>query len=514
MNYSKKLIWLITISTIARIIIASTQELGNVEAYYWVLATHLQTNYFDHPPMVAWLIRLTTANLLIHNELFVRLGAIIASAICTWLIYKIGSLLAGEKTGCYTAIIYSTSVYSGINIAAFILPDSPQMVFWLASLYTLLKIIRLKPGDHKLTLHWCLFGLLSGLCIMSKVHGAFLWVGALSYLLIYDRSAFRSRAIYYALGITLLLVMPILVWNLQNNFITYKFHSSRITLPGASINLIRFIKQSFQMIFSTGPVHIFLIGMAIYNIIRGKLPFDKSSTRLLLLCSLPLIIILGLISVFREVLPHWPGPALTTLLILPGAYLANANVGIPAKFSRTLKAAIIYACVMSVVEVVIVKYTPGTISPEKDGMKIGADDPTIDMYGWQQASTKFDSLYKDDIAKKIMPVNCPIVITNYFPGAHIDYYIASRTGQQIWGLGGAYDLHQYYWLNKTKRPLRKGGNAYYIVPSDIFTYKSFNKVLDNFQHYDFALSFPVYRSGFICKEYYIIRLNGYKASPF
>ncbi|MGZ3754347.1 MAG: ArnT family glycosyltransferase [Mucilaginibacter sp.] len=513
MSYRRKLSWLIAITTILRVIIASTQELGNVEAYYWVLATRLQTNYFDHPPIVAWLIRLTTANLLIHNELFVRLGAIIAAAICTWLIFKISSLLAGEKAGWYTAVLYSTSVYSGINIAAFILPDSPQMVFWLAALYTLLKLIQLQPGDSKLTLHWCMFGLLSGLCIMCKVHGAFLWVGALSYLLIYDRNVFRSRAVYYAVGITLLIVLPILLWNLQNSFITYKFHSSRITLTGNGINLLRFIKQSFQMAFSTGPVHIFLIGIALYQIIRGKLPFDKNSTRLLLLCSLPLISILGVISIFREVYPHWPGPALTTLLILPGAYLA-ANAGTSTRFPRWLKAAIIYACVIGLIEVAIVRYTPGTISKEKEGMKVGADDPTIDMYGWETAATKFDSLYRDDVAKKIMPVNCPIAITNYYPGAHIDYYIASHTGQQVVGLGAIYDLHQYYWLNKTKRPLRKGDDAYYIIPSDIFTYQTFNKVLDNFQRYDFALSFPVYRSGFICKAYYILRLKGYKGKSF
>jgi 4-amino-4-deoxy-L-arabinose transferase-like glycosyltransferase len=514
LSYNKKLTWLITITTIARVVIASTQEFGNVEAYYWVLSTRLQTNYFDHPPMVAWLIRLTTANLLIHNELFVRLGAIIAAAICTWLVYKIGSLLAGEKAGWYTAILYSTSVYSGINIAAFILPDSPQIVFWLASLYVLLKILPLKPTDLQFTRYWCIFGLLSGLCIMSKVHGVFLWVGALSYLLIYDRRAFRSSAIYYAMGITLLLVMPILLWNLQNDFVTYKFHSSRISLSGSGINLLRFIKQSFQMIFSTGPVHIFLIGMAIYHIIRGKLPFDKNSVRLLLLCSLPLIAILGVISVFREVLPHWPGPALTTLFILPGAYLATAKAGSTTKLPWALKAAIVYVCVIAAVEVVIVRYTPGTISPENDGMKTGANDPTIDMYGWDVAATKFDSLYRDDIAKKIMPANCPIVVTSYIPGAHIDYYIASRTGQQIWGLGAVYDLHQYYWLNKTKRPLLKGDNAYYIVPSNIFTYKSVANIINKFQDYDFALSFPVYRTGLICKKYYIIRLRSYKGRPF
>ncbi len=114
MNYKKQLIWFVAISTVIRIIIASTQEFGNSEAYYWVLSTKFQLNYFDHPPIVAWLIRFITANLLLHGELFVRLGAILSSAICTWLMFKIGSLLSNQKAGWFAALLYSSSIiYTG-----------------------------------------------------------------------------------------------------------------------------------------------------------------------------------------------------------------------------------------------------------------------------------------------------------------------------------------------------------------------------------------------------------------
>jgi len=82
---SKKVFTLILISTLIRCIIASSSELGNVEAYYWTFAQHLQWNYFDHPPIVGWLIRLTTANLHLHSEFFTRAGAIISSAVSTIL---------------------------------------------------------------------------------------------------------------------------------------------------------------------------------------------------------------------------------------------------------------------------------------------------------------------------------------------------------------------------------------------------------------------------------------------
>jgi 4-amino-4-deoxy-L-arabinose transferase-like glycosyltransferase len=132
LNYQKRIFFLIAISTIIRSLIACSLELSNTEVYYWTFARHLQWNYFDHPPMVAWLIRLTTLNLLVHHEFFVRLGAIIASAICTWLIFKIGIKIKNEQTGWFAALLYTASIYSSIAAGAFILPDSPQMVFWFA----------------------------------------------------------------------------------------------------------------------------------------------------------------------------------------------------------------------------------------------------------------------------------------------------------------------------------------------------------------------------------------------
>src|SRR4030088_3254583 len=97
-------------------------ELGNSEVYYWVYSLKLQWNYFDHPPIVAWLIRMTTANLLLHNEVFVRLGAIISSALCTWLIFKMGTLLSDSRTGLFAALLYPSSRYLFLPSRTFIFP--------------------------------------------------------------------------------------------------------------------------------------------------------------------------------------------------------------------------------------------------------------------------------------------------------------------------------------------------------------------------------------------------------
>lgn len=509
MSYQKKLIWLIAISTLVRLIFASSLELSNVEVYYWALSRKLEWNYFDHPPMVAWLIRLTTGNLT-SSEILVRLGAVITSAICTWLIFKIGTLINGQRTGWFAALLYTSSIYSSIEVGVFILPDSPQMVFWLSSLLLAVKIIHTPPENSKYRLLWCLFGVLTGLCIMSKVHGVFLWLGMGSYLLLFDRNRLKNPYVYLSLAITLIVISPIIIWNFHNDFITYKFHSDRVNLAGAGLHMKMFLKALLGVIFSTGPIHYFLIGNSIYWIFKGNSGVDKKNIRLLLLFGLPLIVILFIISMFRETLPHWPGPAFSILLILPAIQLASKEKYITGKFPVILKLALSYSVLIVVLQVLLLNYFPGTLSPERQGIKTGTNDLTLDSYGWREAGTKYDSLYKSDVLKKLMPSGAPIIITDWTPAAHIEFYMASRTGQQTFGIGDVIYLHQYYWMNKYKSPLKYGGNAYYICPSNLFTYKTFDKVISGYKNYELALSLPVYRSGVVCKEYYIFRLKGYQ----
>ncbi|WP_295672060.1 glycosyltransferase family 39 protein [uncultured Mucilaginibacter sp.] len=510
MNYRKQLFYLITVSTLIKIFSACTQELSNVEAYYRALATQMQWNYFDHPPIVAWLIRLTTLNLSLHSEIFVRLGAIVSSAICIWLMFKIGTALYNARAGWFAALLYATSIYAGMSIAAFILPDSPQMVFWLASVYTLIKIVRLAPGKPQYGYQWLLFGLFAGLSIMCKVHGVLLWLGAVMYLLFYNRTAFKNKYVFMAMGITVIIISPILLWNIQHDFISYRFHSSRVTIAGSPVNSARFLKQFISIVFSTGPIHFVLLCIGIYAAVRGKLLAGKNELKMLLLCSLPLIIIVLLISLFNEVLPHWPGPALSTLLLLPAVQLAVKPEHGKRRTPRVLKFSIAYFVLVVLLGALSINYFPGTLSAEKQGMKMGADDATLDMYGWRQAGMKFDSLHRMDLAMRVMPAQAPVIIADWITAAHIDYYIGEPAGVETWGLGDAFSLHQYYWMNDYKRPLLKGESAYLVIPSNLFSFKNFNKVTGEFRNYNFALIFPEYRGGMICKEYYVIRLNGYK----
>ena len=228
MSIRKKVFLLIVFSTFVRCALAFFLEFGNDEVYYWTYAQHLQWNYFDHPPMVALLIRLGTLNLYFHNELFVRAGAIICAAVNTWLVFQAAKKVRDAQAGWYAALLYTSSFYCSIIAGTFILPDSPQVLCWMASIFLMISIIDEKDNPRKKNILLLLLGITIGLCIMSKVHGIFLWVGFGLYILCYDRKLLRQPGLYGAVLITAAIVSPIVIWNIQNNFITYSFHNSRV----------------------------------------------------------------------------------------------------------------------------------------------------------------------------------------------------------------------------------------------------------------------------------------------
>lgn len=509
MNYKRRITILIAISAAARVIIASTAELSNDEVYYWTYAQHLQWNYFDHPPLVGWLIRLTTANLLLHNEFFVRLGAIISSAVCTWLMFKIGTFINNTQTGWFSALLYTSSIYAGIIAGTFILPDSPQMFFWLAGILLLLKISYLPAYNSKSNLLWCLFGIVAGLCIMSKVHGIFLWLGAGLYVLFIHPKWLKHPGIYISAVITLVIISPVIIWNIQNHFASYTFHGSRVSINGAEIHADGFARELAGEIFYNNPVNFFLICINIFAAIKGKLPVDKKDVFILLFCSLPLILVLLFVSLFRETLPHWSGPAYCALLILPAIKLASVSNENVLKIPGVIKGALAFIIILAAAGICIINFYPGTLSPQKQGLQTGSGDFTLDMYGWEDAGKKFDSLYKSDVANKIMPVGAPIIINKWFPAAHIDFYIATITKQQTVGIGNIFDLHQYYWSNKYKKKLNNGDAAYFIVPSNMYNNEALIEISNNFKYHQTPVVLSQLRSGILCKQLYVFRLKGY-----
>ena len=116
-----------------RFVTAFLIELTPQEAYYWNYAVHPALSYFDHPPMVAWVIG-AGYFLLGKSELGVRIGGFLLTLLSTWLLYALGKLWFNKKVGLWAALLFQL-VPLFFVYGVLITPDVPLTFFWLLTLY-------------------------------------------------------------------------------------------------------------------------------------------------------------------------------------------------------------------------------------------------------------------------------------------------------------------------------------------------------------------------------------------
>jgi len=466
-SYRVYLVWLIAVSTAVRCLLAGLVELGNDEVYYFTYAVQPDWSHFDHPPLVGLFIRLFTLNLHWVNDLTLRLPAISGAALATWLIASCGQLLSNQRTGLIAAVLYTSSLYTSIIAGLFILPDSVQLVFWLAALYCMLKLLHTSRPEKE-NRYLLLFGLFAGLATMCKVHGVFLWLGFAGYTISYDRRLLKNPYLYLSLGLTFLIISPILFWNIENQFVSWQFHSERVEARN-SLDLRSFLVAILGQIAYNNPVNVILFVMALSAIFRGAWTYKIPPFRLLLWCSLPIIVATTLVSLLRPTLPHWSGPGFLGLILITAVFIDDRlGTGQNQRFSRLSKASVAIISTVILSGILVINHYPGTLG-DRSTEKMGSGDFTLDMYGWKALRPEFEKIRNEDIRTGQMSANAPLLINNWFPGGHLYHYIAYPLGMRLLGVGPVNALHKFWWLNSINGTLDTGGDAYFIAPSNYFT---------------------------------------------
>jgi dolichol-phosphate mannosyltransferase len=145
-----------------RVIFSAQIELLPEEAYYWNYSRHLDIGYLDHPPMVAWLIRLGT-DLFGNSEFGVRFGALGCGAVTAFFAYRLARNLFGEETALIALAMSQVLPFFFLS-GMLMTPDAPLTAAWAASLYFLERaLIGARPWA------WLWAGLTLGLGLFQNI---------------------------------------------------------------------------------------------------------------------------------------------------------------------------------------------------------------------------------------------------------------------------------------------------------------------------------------------------------
>ncbi len=532
---TRRVALLIVVVTAVRLVAAGLTELGNDEVYYWTYARFPAWSHFDHPAMVGWVIRLFTLNLTLTHELSIRLGAVACAAVATWLMYRIGLVLGGPRAGLFAAVLHTSTPYGSVLAGVVILPDAPLVVFWLASVALLVETLprpQIGSRERRLVL---LAGVCIGLALLSKYQAVFLAAGALSYVAVFDRRWLREPALYGAAAIAAVMATPILIWNVQNDFISFTYQGGRVT-PGWALRPDYLLTELAGQIGYQNPITWALVVAALIAWFRRRPFVDLDRGRLLLLIALPLWLVFTGFSLFRSTLPHWTGPAYLTLILMAATHQSwRVSTGVDAgrvdqaggdrgsgpgvgglhdlPVPWRIRAPVVLVAVLLAVVVGLVTSAPASFGRSEPPTRLGEGDPTMDMYGWRQVRAGFAEVAARDRESGRMATDAPLLSYRWFPAAHLDYYVATPLGRRLLAAGTLEAVHKYFWINQQRGGIRPGDDAYYVAVSNWYEDPQtvFGHLFEEIEAVPDTI--PVRRGGVAVRNAFVYRLRRYNGQP-
>jgi hypothetical protein len=209
-----------------RLVAAAFTPLTFDEAYYWIWSKHLAGGYYDHPPMVAIVIRLGTM-IGGDTELGVRLVSILLALPMSWALYRAAEILfASQRVAASATILLNVTLMAAVG-TMIVTPDSPLLVTSALLLLCLAKVQESGRG-----IWWLAVGAAAGAALLSKYTALFFGPAILIWLVGVPklRRWLLSPWLYLGGLVALALFAPVVLWNADHHWVSFlkQFGRARI----------------------------------------------------------------------------------------------------------------------------------------------------------------------------------------------------------------------------------------------------------------------------------------------
>lgn len=194
------------------------------EAYYWCYSQHPDLSYYDHPPMVAWMMWVGT-RLFGDNVVGIRLGTWLCGIGTAWIGLAWLRRLDASAWVRSGWLVCSCAMPMLLATHFLATPDPPLVFWWAVTIYALWRT-RDSSGRGALG-WWLLAGFAAGCALLSKYIAAFLAVGGLMVVL-FDpamRRQLRRPGIYLGVLAAAVTFLPVVMWNVANDFESFRFQT-------------------------------------------------------------------------------------------------------------------------------------------------------------------------------------------------------------------------------------------------------------------------------------------------
>jgi 4-amino-4-deoxy-L-arabinose transferase-like glycosyltransferase len=216
---------LIAAMTIMRGLYAGLTDLRTDEAYYWTWSKENVLSFLDHPPMVAWFIRFGTA-IFGDTNFGVRFAGLVAMLATQLLLADMVWRVTREVRAVAIAVLMmEASLYYGLLMTK-VSPDMPLIPFVTAMAWALVRLT--ESSDAR---WWLAAGSFAGLALLSKFTAVLLLPAVIAFMWVpkWRGRWLRSPYPWAAALIALVLFLPVLIWNMQHDWASFRFQAVRAT---------------------------------------------------------------------------------------------------------------------------------------------------------------------------------------------------------------------------------------------------------------------------------------------
>ncbi|MDQ6635383.1 MAG: glycosyltransferase family 39 protein [Gemmatimonadota bacterium] len=374
-------------ATLLRLVFAALLPLFPDETYYWDWSrgSHLAAGYFDHPPMIAVLVRagtsLFTALGVPPSPLAVRFFAVLAGGMAALAASAIARRLAGGLAARTAAIVFAVMplAASGLVLAT---PDAPLLAASAVGLYCVVRALESPGHSGAALLWWSAAGVALGLAFASKYTSILLPITITAAVLIRPslRARLREPGPYLACVLATLVFLPVIQWNAAHEWISFRFQLQHgLGAPKGSA-----IKRELDLIGGqlalVSPILFALGAYSVWNSLRRTADDIRFALAVVAVGSWLFFVYSAL---RRSVEANWPAPS-----YIPGvALLASmySSPGVSRAWRRWVNRGIALAAVMVAV---IYVHALAPILPLLPARR----DPLARSAGWDRVGTQVSNL--------------------------------------------------------------------------------------------------------------------------